>query len=826
MNWLQLITEATTSTTSWMTPSAEEVVAVASFGSYYGPLKNGVAKSTDLNYVDISYPVSKSYPYLADRKFFASSILVGFHLQVMEGDYGTSDCNQVLPDDTRSLFQDTVLVYRRAGKPLMDRAPGSVVYEDVVLVAPTDASFDRQDKLLPQAALKMRVDIPAGTFVEGVKYTARVRCVMAFPYTEGDGYEPKWYVYDDGARPFYTNWGISKIAINSKPSVVNLTINGLSNAVRLPSKTGILMGFSVKNQDGPKSNYRVQVGSMSYGQFVPSMWDSDWVPMTDTVGVIDVSIPYQGRELKNGVAYSWRGRASDGLSSGDWSDTKIFSINDPAKIKSIKVDDVEVLFGRVPKASSDGAVVTWIYYDKESVTQKYYRLYYRQDDWSTEQVVSAKTSDNSVVLPELTSGKQVFLRLVVSDGIEETTAKGSFITNTAPSVTRILVDGLDNPVTLANPTPTISWVYQDLDSEAQVGYQVQVSTSPEFTTFEWDSGQQMSSANFVVYGGVMTHGTYFIRASVYDGVSWSSFDESVVAFCAFNSAPTSPILVVPTAGSYDGAIEVRWLAATDPDGDEITYQIDVTTQRTSDRGWKMLVGPLPSTQTSYWIGATDLPSGDDYGVRVIASDGMAASDPSLGSTSQKFSISNHAPTTPSFASPSSGQVVKKSTRVEWIEGNPVDVDGDVVYYMLEVTDDASSASPSWKYIGTFGAGTSSYVFDTSGYDNGDDYQFRITSYDEHGMSGDTNLSAKFEVDRTTIANDVVFINGNTYLTTSDGRILRVRNFSWQVDEDWSGEKPIRNFDTYYTEGAVIEIVDGELRFTTPNGETTILKEGV
>jgi hypothetical protein len=819
MNWTQLIADATSSTTSWMTPAVEEVTAVAKFGSYYGPLKNNIMKSTDLNYVDVSYPVSKSSPYLATRGFFASSILVGFHLQIIEGDYSSGDCNQILPDDTKSLFQETVLVYRRAGRSLMDRAPGSVIYEDVIQVVPSDAVFARPDKLLSQATLKVRSDIPTGVLVEGIKYTARARCILAFPFIEGDGYEPRWYVYENGARPYYTNWGISKASVNSRPSVVNLTINGLSNAARLPSKSGILMAFTVKNQDGPKSNYRIQVGSMSYGQFVPSMWDTDWVTMSDNVGLLEVSTPYQGRALKKGVAYSWRVRANDGLLNGDWSETRTFSINDPARIKSLKVDDVEILFGKVPKSNSEGAVVTWIYSDEESVAQKYYKLYYRQEDWGTEQLISDKSSASTVTLPDLEPGKQVFLRLVVSDGIEETTATGSFVSNSSPSVTRILIDGDENPVTVTDLTPTISWVYQDLDSEAQSGYRVQVSTTPDFATLEWDTGQVMSAANSVVYAGTaLTHGTYFVRMSVYDGVSWSSFDDALTAFFAVNSAPSSPVLVVPTAGTYGEAIEIRWLPATDPDGDSITYQIDVTTQRSSNRGWKMLVGPLPSTQTSYWIGASDLPSGDDYGVRVIASDGMASSDPSLGSTSQKFIISNHAPTTPSFVTPSSGQIVRKSLRLEWIEADPVDIDGDVVYYILEVTDDASSSSPTWKHLGSFGAGTSSYVFDTAGYDNGSDYQFRMTSYDEHGLAGEVVLSSKFEIDTTSIANDVVFLDGNTYMTTSDGRILRVRNA-------WSGERALRYFDIYSTPGGKIEISDGEVRFTAPNGETMMFREG-
>jgi hypothetical protein len=830
VNWTQLLIDATTSTTSWMAPSTEEVVAVAKLGSYYGPLQSGIMKSTDLNYVDISYPTAKSAPYLSERGFFSNSILVGYHLQIIEGDYSSSDCNQILPDDSKSLFQQTVLVYRRAGRPLMDRAPGTIVYEDSILVAPSDADFSRPDKLLSQSTLKIRVDIPSGVLVEGTRYTARTRCILAFPYVSGDGYEPRWYVYGNGARPYFTNWGISKASVNSKPSVVNLTVNGLSNATRLVSTSGVLMGFSVKNQDGPKARYRVQVGSVTYGQFVPSMWDSNWVILTDGIGTVDVSIPYQGRALKTGVAYSWRVRSNDGLADGDWSDTKTFSINDPARIRSLKVGGTEVLFGRVPKAPADGAVVTWVYYDKESVGQKYYKLFYRQDDWGNEKETSAKSDITTVTLPEVEAGRQVFLRLVVSDGIEETTASGSFISNTAASITRILIEGQENPVTITTATPTLAWVYQDIDSEAQAGYQLQVSDEPEFNTLMWDTGQQMSPVNSVVYGSFgsptpLVHGTYFVRMSVYDGVSWSDFSGSVAAFFAYNQAPTSPVIVQPASGTYSGAIEVRWLPATDPDGDELTYQIEVTNQRSSNRGWTLLVGPLPSTQTSYWIGAADLPSGDDYGIRVIASDGMANSDPTLGSTSQKFFIANHAPTTPVFATPTSGQVVRQSMRVEWIEADPVDVDGDVAYYILEITDDASSSSPTWRHLGTFGAGTKSYVFNTSEYDNGNDYQFRITAYDEHGLTGDVNLSAKFVIDVTSIANDVVFLDGTTFLTTSDGRILRVRNASWQVDEDWSGERSPRDFELFMTSGGSFQVVDGELRFTSPFGQTTIMREG-
>lgn len=839
INWSDLLIKTTTSTSAFPIPSSDEIYSFSRFGSYYGPIQNKIVKSTSMNYIEIGYPSNGSVAMYSESQLIGKSVLVGFHLQIIDGTFNLDDCNGDIPGDYESLILGHKMIYRKVGRPISDVPPGPIIYENVKLVSMSDSQFDRNDRLIPSQhilSLMDKIDIPDGIFIEGHSYTARTRSIIAYPYIQGDNIDPKWYVFENYARPFYTKWGISQISINKKPTIINQMVNKSINPEKIPSKELISISFTIKNEDGPRLKYKLQVGSMNYGQFVPSMLDTNWTSLENILGLVDVTVPYQGERLYKGTTYYWRVRANDGLSDGEWSNINTFSINDPPKIKSIKIDGKEILFGKVEKAKSDGAVISWEYYDTENIQQKYYKLFYRQSNWSYEEKIIGYDASNSITLPNFEKGQEIYIRLIVSDGTEEIGEKVKFIANNTPMVSQIKIENRINPTNISNLSPEIAWSYQDLDSEIQQGFRIQVSTDFNFSNLVWDTGNKSGIISMVVYGSTsspivppspLIHSVYFVRISVSDGISWSSLEDCPPSFFAINSKPNTPILFSPTSGLYSGSIDIRWIPATpvDPDGDIVTYKLEITNNRSSNLGWKLLVGPLPQTQNSYIIGPDDFPSGDNYGVRIIASDGMSESDSSSVSTSQRFSIDNHAPITPIFTSPSTGQIISNSLVIEWIESSPPDIDEDFVYYIIEITNKASIVNPIWNTMGIVRSGTSLYRSDVSDFENGTDYQLRITSVDEHGKKGQINLSPKFTIDNSSKISDMEYLNGNNYMTTTDGKILKLRQFSWQIDEDWSGQDIIKNFSIFATSGAKVKLIGGEIIFDNPKGETAIIREG-
>jgi hypothetical protein len=833
IDWNQLLLDATDETKASQIPVCEDLTAEVAFGSEHGPLQNGILKSPDLNFVDVAYPSAGGVPALSDSEVISQSVLVGLHLQIIEDAFGDNEINEAKFDDTQSVILDKQMSFREKGRPADDAPPGTLVYDNVLLLAPSDADFVIGDRLVPAATiLGDRLSIPDGILVEGNSYTARTRAVLAFPFEEDDGINPRWFVFEESARPFYTRWGTSIVKVNEVPTVTNLRVNGQASPGTQPSSSRVVMGFKINNKDGPRGQYRIQVGGMFFGQFNASMWDSGWVDVGP--GTLTLDVPFQGNTLSSGGGFAWRVKARDGLIEGPWSDLQSFTINNPPEITSLQVDGSEMLFGSNPRGKSSGAVVTWDFQDDDGDEQTKFRLFHRQEDEATETEISGTGTTSSVSMPNFDSGKNISIRLIVSDGIEETEVFGGFIADSPPRVTSLTTEGESNPTTLSTTTPTFEWVYQDFDASVQDSFRIQVASDPDFTTLLWDSGDVSGADNSVEYGSTasplvaptaLTQGVFFVRVSVSDGTSDSGLTSSPLAFFAINERPGSPTIISPVSGTYDGAIEVSWTPASpvDADGDSVTYLIEITESRSAGIGWRRLVGPLPQSQTNYVIGANDLAAGDDYGVRVLASDGIALSDPSLDSTSQPFVIANHAPTSPVFTSPESGQTASQSFKAEWIEADPVDIDGDVVTYLLEMTSNASDSDPTWENAGIFGAGTKSAIVDVSEKVNGSDFQLRITAIDERGAEGEPNLSPKFSVDNNVTLGDAAEFEGHTFFGTSDGRLVRMREVLWQVDENWAGGE-VDRFKLIATPGSVVKFENGEVIFLTPTDETAVLRE--
>ena len=93
--------------------------------------------------------------------------------------------------------------------------------------------------------------------------------------------------------------------------------------------------------------------------------------------------------------------------------------------------------------------------------------------------------------------------------------------------------------------------------------------------------------------------------------------------------------------------------------------------------------------------------------------------------------------------PKAGDRVSKVIRIEWSEADPVDVDGDVVFYELQLSRNANDSEPIWEPFGTFSEGESGAFFDVSEFEDDTDYQLRIRATDAVGDSSDFNMSVIF-----------------------------------------------------------------------------------
>lgn len=143
-----------------------------------------------------------------------------------------------------------------------------------------------------------------------------------------------------------------------------------------------------------------------------------------------------------------------------------------------------------------------------------------------------------------------------------------------------------------------------------------------------------------------------------------------------NKAPTTPTLVEPTNNllCIDNTVFFQWNSATDPEGDAITYQIQVAT----DNQFTQIVQTLTGSSTTRSI---SLEKGIAYYWRVKATDNKSASS-SYSSTFQFYTegegISNHLPFTPVLVKPALNNVEQgATTSLEWTAS---DVDSDPLIF--------------------------------------------------------------------------------------------------------------------------------------------------
>jgi len=139
-----------------------------------------------------------------------------------------------------------------------------------------------------------------------------------------------------------------------------------------------------------------------------------------------------------------------------------------------------------------------------------------------------------------------------------------------------------------------------------------------------------------------------------------------------NNAPTVPTLVYPTNNllCIDNVLDFDWNASTDPDGDSITYQVQVA----KDAGFSQIVHTVTESST---IRTLSLEKGIAYYWRAKATDSKSASS-AYSSTNQFYTegegVSNHLPFSPVIVSPTLNSVVSGAPTTTTLQWTAADVD--------------------------------------------------------------------------------------------------------------------------------------------------------
>ncbi len=130
---------------------------------------------------------------------------------------------------------------------------------------------------------------------------------------------------------------------------------------------------------------------------------------------------------------------------------------------------------------------------------------------------------------------------------------------------------------LLDHSPVIGWSYADYESSPQTMYQVQVSSSSQFSSVDmWDSGPVSGSGQSATYAGsALEDGhAYYVRVRASDGALWSDWQTMTIRM---NSVPIPPTSMTPSEmeGVTAASPTLSHVNAVDGENDNLTYDYEL-----------------------------------------------------------------------------------------------------------------------------------------------------------------------------------------------------------------------------------------------------------
>ena len=281
-----------------------------------------------------------------------------------------------------------------------------------------------------------------------------------------------------------------------------------------------------------------------------------------------------------------------------------------------------------------------------------------------------------------------------------------------------------------------------------------------------------------------------------------------------------PHILYPNISTLVGTISVEWRPAFDSMYDPITYNLYIS----NDDGVTWSTVATGITNLSYNLDTTLYPNGTMYSLKVNATDGKGFSGESISAT---FSIDNpssggggggstsHTLTMPTITFPTAGITVNETITVTW--NASTDSLGHTVYYTLYLSNDGGN---TWDYL-AFNITSTSFVWNTTEYPNGNQYILKLYAEDGFGLNVTYYMSGTF-----TISNIIHELTPINFLFPIGGETL-----NGTITVEWENSSDSLGHTVYYSlyhspnNGVTWNLLATNLTSTTYVWNTTTVPDG-
>jgi len=325
----------------------------------------------------------------------------------------------------------------------------------------------------------------------------------------------------------------------------------------------------------------------------------------------------------------------------------------------------------------------------------------------------------------------------------------SFTTlNEAPSkvIGNEIVDLVEGGVTVGKKFTWASATDKDGDA---IKYDFYLAKSDKFTADDI-VGKDLETTEYSAKN-LDGNSEYFWKIVAKDTQGATS-ESDVEKFKTNNTVPSKASLTAPlnaTTG-ISGSVTLTWDAATDAEGDAITYSVFLT--RGDEFGYPLKTG-LTATEFTY----NNLKGNATYKWKVVAKDAQGGE-----STSEVFSfITDNSLPTAAVLNSSVSEVINSDAldiTISWAAST--DVDGEALVYDVYLSEDATFDASDLKK-----EDLEATEFTFVGLNFTTRYHVKVVTRDEHGAKIESNI-----IDFTSMENQTVEVG--TWTDTRDGKVYK------------------------------------------------------
>lgn len=225
-----------------------------------------------------------------------------------------------------------------------------------------------------------------------------------------------------------------------------------------------------------------------------------------------------------------------------------------------------------------------------------------------------------------------------------------------------------------------------------------------------------------------------------------------------NHAPSTPVPLSPVAGSEvtTATPTLQFAAATDDDGDALTYQVSVYQGET-------LLARINTEATAVTLGAGLLAENTTCSWTVEAFDAKGAGSGASSLTTFDVNATDEPPSVPVPVAPATGSSIDGAGLLVWQASMDPDPNDTLLGYQVEIAADAGFASP---LLSAQVAGTEIALADFAAYADladGQTYFWRVTATDNDGLTSVPGALGIFVYDTASLKVSANISGASVYL---------------------------------------------------------------